>query len=369
MLLLLPVLCLVGACRGGGEEEDGIKPVPVTVVSPAPGPALSARRYSATLNPATKVNLSCQVSGTISSITQVAGLDDRMRNLQSGDAVTQDQSLAKVDDKIYRAQVAEAEAVVTAAKAAATQAANEHERKSELFQQEVISKAQMDVVQDQFDSANAQLAQAEHSLHEARVQLSFCDLRSPLDGSVLSCDIEVGTLVSPGVLAFALADMSSMKAVFGVPANVVVGLREGQVLTATTPTYPGRAFAGRISRRGLSADPQSRLFDVEVTLPNAEGQLKAGFVMTMQVALDGPAADGTLIPLSAVVRDPQVADGHAVFVTAKENDGLVARPRSVKLGDVVGDSILVLEGLSPDDGVIVRGATIVRDGSVVDLIR
>ena len=343
--------------------------MPVTVVSPTQGPKLSARRYSATLNPATKVSLSCQVSGNIASITQVAGLDERSRHLQSGDPVQLHQVLAKVDDKIYRAQVAEAGAVVTAAKAAATQAANEHERKTELFRQEVISKAQMDVVQDQFDSANAQLAQAQHSLHEARVQLSYCDLQSPLTGTVLDCEIEVGALVSPGVLAFVLADMSSMKAVFGVPANVVVGLREGQVLTATTPTYPGRAFAGRITRRGLSADPQSRLFDVEVTLPNAEGQLKAGFVMTMQVSLDGPAADGTLIPLSAVVRGPQGAGGHAVFVTEAESEALVARSRPVKLGDVVGSSILVLEGLSTDDSVIVRGATIVRDGSVVDLIR
>ena len=160
-----------------------------------------------------------------------------------------------------------------------------------------------------------------------------------------------------------------MKAVFGVPAHVVVNLREGQVLTATTTTYPGVAFAGRITRLGLSADPQSRLFDVEVTLPNPDGRLKVGFVMSLRVPAIGASAPGVLIPLGAIVRPPGDPEGHAAFVVVEEGGAMTARLRSVTLGDVVGDSILVADGLQPEDRVIVRGATVVADGTLVDLIR
>jgi len=315
------------------------------------------------------VSLSSQVSGYIESITQTKGLDGKARDLQSGDPVALNRVLAKVDDKIYRARVAEAGSVVDAAKAAVVASQRDYQRKSELMKQEIVNQAQMDASRDQYDADKAQLAQAEHSLHEAGVQLSYCELRSPLNGVLLSCDIEVGALVSPGVQTFRIADMSSMKAVFGVPAHVVVNLREGQVLTATTTTYPGVAFAGRITRLGLSADPQSRLFDVEVTLPNPDGRLKVGFVMSLRVPAIGASAPGVLIPLGAIVRPPGDPEGHAAFVVVEEGGAMTARLRSVTLGDVVGDSILVADGLQPEDRVIVRGATVVADGTLVDLIR
>ena len=124
------------------------------------------------------VSLSSQVSGYIESITQTKGLDGKARDLQSGDPVALNRVLAKVDDKIYRARVAEAGSVVDAAKAAVVASQRDYQRKSELMKQEIVNQAQMDASRDQYDADKAQLAQAEHSLHEAGVQLSYSELRS-----------------------------------------------------------------------------------------------------------------------------------------------------------------------------------------------
>jgi multidrug efflux system membrane fusion protein len=132
----------------------------------------------------------------------------------------------------------------------------------------------------------------------------------------------------------------------------------------TSEGVPGVQLRGRISRISPTADPKSRLFDVETTIPNESGRLKVGMVVSLQVGDEG-SGSSILVPLSAVVRSIRSPDSYAVFVVEERQGNPITRMREVKLGQVFGNSIEAAAGLTAGDQVVVAGATIVTDGESV----
>ena len=99
-------------------------------------------------------------------------------------------------------------------------------------------------------------------------------------GWVLSRSVEVGSLVGPSSPGFVLADLHLVKAVFGVPDIAISGVKLGAVqLLSSEAAHVD--FQGRITAISPAADPKSRVFSVEVTIPNPHLVLRAGMVATL----------------------------------------------------------------------------------------
>ena len=239
---------------------------------------------------------------------------------------------------------------------------------SKLAEHGSVPGADLDAARTRRDSAAAQLAGAKVRVDEAQTALADTSLRSPLDGVVLKRTVEVGALAAPGTVAFSVADVSSVKAVFGVPDTMLPRVRLGATQTVATEAYP-TPFAGRISRIAPSADPKSRVFEVEVTVGNADGRLKPGMVAALSVDTSAPQiADEPLVPLSAIVRAPAHAGKFAVFVVEDAGGKSVARAREVDLGEYLGRVIPVKQGLKGGERVVVQGAGLLSDGEAVEVI-
>lgn len=109
------------------------------------------------------------------------------------------------------------------------------------------------------------------------------------------------------------------------------------------------------------------MFDVEVTVPNADGALRVGMVAAVQVGDNTAAAPPALVvPLSAIVR-AKSRDGYAVFVLDGKGAESVARLRDVTLGSMIGNQIAVTGGIRAGERVIVDAA-LLTDGERVSLI-
>jgi multidrug efflux system membrane fusion protein len=147
---------------------------------------------------------------------------------------------------------------------------------------------------------------------------------------------------------------------------VVAVLRLGQTIDIQAEALPGTALKGRITRISPSADPSSRVFEIEAALPNPQGQLKVGMLASLRLAGQKDTA-GLLVPLAAVVRPASDSAGYAVYVVA---DGSPPRAflRRVQLGEASGNLIAVRAGLRAGERVIVRGATIAADSQTVRII-
>jgi multidrug efflux system membrane fusion protein len=262
--------------------------------------------------------------------------------------------LARIRDNEYRDRLAEAQSALTQAKA-------DLDRATQLYENQSVSKAD-------YDAATARATAAQARYDQAELTLRDTALFAPQDGLVLKKSIEVGTLVGPGQAAFVLANTRSVKVVFGVPDVLVGAMKLGDAQTITTEAVRGEEFSGHITRIAPSADPQSRVFDVECTIPNPAGRLKVGMIASLEIAREQTQAPVAVVPLNAIVRPRNDPKGYAVFVVEPKDDAFVARERIVRLGEVIGNAIAVNEGLRAGEKVIVTGATLVTDQAVVRII-
>jgi RND family efflux transporter MFP subunit len=350
------------------------KPAPkiATPVKVAPAALVDAprgHRYSATVQPERQVAVSFRSSGYVARIHTVPGAGST-RLLQAGDRVEKGALLAEVRREDNAARVAQARAALDEAKASAEKSRLDAARAETLYASKSATKPELDAARAGTLMGEARVSAAAAQLSSAQVALDDTRLVAPLSGVVLSRSIEEGTLVAPGTVGFVLADTKTMKAIFGVPDVVVQTLRIGDRIPVTAEAVSGVSFDGKITALSPSADPTSRVFDVEVTIPNEGGRLKTGMVAAVEVKEGGIAAVPSSlpsVPLSAVLKSPK-GDGYAVFVVEGGEAASVAHAREVKLGGIAGNQVVVVEGLKAGEPVVVTGAALLTDGESVRVI-
>ena len=361
--VLLASACVLAACR----HQTPSKPIPavrvevVTSGTTASGKAV----YSAVAQPKTAVPLAFRGPGYIVEIKTVPASDGRPRALGEGDRVRQGDVVARIRDAEYRDKVEQAVGQVAAARATASKARLDFDRATRLFATQSITKPEMEAATAQRDATEAQLATAQALLEEARVGLRDTALVAPVDGDVLKKSVELGALMGPGMPAFVLGDISSVKVVLGLPDVALRAVKLGQTVTTTTDALPGRRFTARVSRIATAADPATRNFDIEVEIPNGDRLWRPGMIASVELDNVAPAAI-LLLPLTAFVEAPGGRFG--VMVVEGDASKAVAKLRQVELGEVVGNRVAVTRGLSPGERVITTGASMIVDGGRVEVM-
>jgi len=367
LLLSLAGICVITQ-TGCGRAASETKPlVPVRTSQVQTLSTGTETRYSANIVPNAQVDLAFKSGGYVQSIRQVRGADGRVRNLDTGDWVTRGTVLAVVRQQDYTDSREQAKAQLARAQADFEHAKINFDRTSNLYSTQSATKPEYDSAKAQKDEAIAALDNAKAVLAQAQTALDDSSLRAPFDGWIIKRNIDLGALVGPSTPAFTIADTKSVRAVFGVPDNAIGRIKLGQVQRITTDVFPD-AFNGRITAISPAADPKSRVYSVEVTIPNAKNELKSGMIASL--ALGGEVLPKTVlaVPLSAVIRDPKNHEAFAVLL-AEGGDPATAHARTVDLGDAYGNMVEVLGGVKPGERVITAGATLVKSGEQVRVMQ
>jgi RND family efflux transporter MFP subunit len=360
-----------GCSNVHGIEATPARPVKAQAVTMAP--PQDAIRYSATIEPFQQVALAFKTSGYVDDLVRRTGADGRPRVAQAGDRMTKGTVLARVHEADYRERVNQGRAKLAEGEASLKKARLDLERAGTLFAAESLTKPDLDAAQAAFDTAQARVAAAQAEIELALSALHDCVLVSPATGILLDRKIEVGSLVSAGTVGFLLGDVSSVKARFGIPDAMISSVKLGERISVSVEAVAAATFTGRVTAVAPAADPQSRVFDVEVSIPNQDGRLRPGMIGT--VALGPTSADPAAlshrpltVPLSAVVKSTGDAREYALLVVERRGDLEVARVRRVELGEVTGNGVAVVSGVAPGDRVITTGATLLVDGDPVRVI-
>jgi multidrug efflux system membrane fusion protein len=364
-------LCAVlwGICAGCQSQTQPAEklPTPVTVGAVEQYVGNQGANYSASLVPYTQVALAFKSSGYVTSILQRTGADGRVRNIQQGDFVKKGTVLATVRQEDYRNSVKQYAGQVEQAKAGATKSKQDFDRATALYAAGALTKPDYDAANAQNGSAQGSLKTAQAALSEAQQALADCELRAPADGTILGRNVEIGALVTAGTAGFTFGDIHLLKAVFGVPDTVLPGIQLGKKQSVMTESYP-QEFLGQITALSPQADQKSRTFQVEVTLPNAQGLLKAGMVATLNLGQTKLPSPALVVPLSSIVSVNDGSRNFSVFVVTEENGKELARRRNVQPGEAYGNKVAISSGVSLGDRVITNGATLVVDGQAVRII-
>ena len=297
-------LCSCGREPAAQQVKPSLTPVKVQRIERQ---TLSEEtEYSANIAPDTQVSAAFRVGGYVDRLMLVQG-----RALQEGDAVQRGAVLAVLREADFAtkvgqatAQQAQAQAALAVAKSQLTDARVNLEnaqvdftRAKNLFATQSMTKtdldraearalsaqAKVDAAQGQVQSVEAQIAGATQAVRDAELAREDSSLKAPIAGVVLKKAVEAGSLAAPGVPAFVIANTTTVKAVFGIPDTVVSTVRLGQALSVRSEAAPGAAFRGRVSSVAPSADPKSRAFDVEVSIPNPNNALRVGMIATVNV--------------------------------------------------------------------------------------
>lgn len=367
--VLLAAGLAAGCSKVEGEEARAPQPVRVATVSEAPAPA--GVRYSATIEAFEQVSLAFKNSGYVDAVLQRRGADGRMRTAQPGDAVSRGAVLARLRDDDYRERVAQSRSRLAESEASLTKGRLDLERALALFGADSLIKPELDAAQAAFDGAEARVRSARADLELAESALRDCLLLAPSNGVVLERAVDLGSLASPSAASFVIGDVSAVKARFGIPDSAIASVALGEAIGVMVEAIGAETFTGRLTAIAPTADPQSRVFAVEVTIPNAAGRLRPGMIGTVEIGAPAPAADQPrplTVPLTAVVRSTDGVGRFAVFVVEPRDGGAVVRARQVRLGEVLGNGIAVLDGVKNGDAVVVSGATLLVDGTAVKVI-
>jgi RND family efflux transporter MFP subunit len=154
---------------------------------------------------------------------------------------------------------------------------------------------------------------------------------------------------------------------FSVPDTLVMALKLSAVLPINVDALPDNAaFQGRIREIAAAADPATRLYRVEVAIPNVKQQLKAGMMGKVSVPGTQSAALLPAVPATALLRSPSDPNAAAVFVVERGSAKNLARLRTIRLGQFVGSSVTVLAGLKKGEPVDGRKQNLV-DGALIRL--
>jgi multidrug efflux system membrane fusion protein len=379
-------LLALSACNN--KHAEPLKTItPVRVAAVDMYQPVSSARYSASILPGREVNLAFRVSGFVTSIQRTGN-----RGLEPGDIVQGGAVLARLREEDYRNSSNQAQsqleaarenhraamAQLTSANASQIKAQADFNRAQTLISSQSLTRPEFDSAKAQLDSANAQVQSARAQIDSAAAQIRNAEaglasaqltrrdtaLVAPFTASVVQRSIEVGMLASPGQVAYALADISTVKASFGVPDTVVVGLKPGRAIAVTVEALPDQEFHGTVSSVAAVADAETKLFQVEVSIPNRTMHLKPGMIASLTLDDAKPEPAVPVIPLSAVVRDRTNPADFAVMVV----EGKVAKARKVGLGSTFGELLAVTSGLKPGEMVIRAGGTMVNDGEKVEVV-
>ncbi len=259
-------------------------------------------RYTANVTPWSQVDVAFKANGYVTQIRQQKSADGRQRDLQPGDAIARNVELARIKDADYADKVNKAKAELAGALASLQKSRDDWKRAQALYATASITAPDYDKARWEFESAVASVAGARAQVDEATTNLGYTVLYAPLDGVVVKRKVEVGSLVGPGTVGFVIADVRLAKVVFGIPDVMLDKVTLGGTIDIATESFPGRTFAGKVTGVAPAADSKTRVFQVEVTVPNAKGELKDGMIAALDIAGAVLGTTPAAIPLGAVVR-------------------------------------------------------------------
>jgi multidrug efflux system membrane fusion protein len=251
------------------------------------------------------------------------------------------------------------------ARAKAELAGKTLERFRKLRATDAISQQELDVTEADWQTAQAQLDQAEQNLRDSR-------LVAAKNGVVLARHVNSGVTVSAGQQVLRFADTSLMSVELGLPDRLIARLTPGKQVDVVVSGLEGLPpFRGRVSEVGVAASGEGRLFRVVIKVPNPDGLLRSGMTARIHVGDTPSVKSGTVcVPLSALVtlasENRSAGSGQAQLGVFVVQDGKAVQ-RAVKTGDILSSSILITEGLRTGERVVTSGASFLYDGAPVEV--
>jgi len=342
-------VALLVACGDDAPREEAAKSaMTITTAAVKAKPMARAITVMGTVVAWEEMPVGAEVGGL--AITEVL--------VDEGDEVKRGQVLARLNDSVLRAQLAQQVANIAAARATLTEAQANLKRAEDLLPKGHISGQTADARRAAAGTAQAQLTLAQASRDETAARLAQTRITSPDDGYISARSAVIGQIVNPGDQLFRVVRDSRLELDAAIPETALATLAPGLTVQVSADGLP--VVAATIRAVAPSVDTRSRLGVAHIALPPRSG-FRPGMFAQASIALDHGTA--LLVPSSAVV----YRDGAAgVFVLGKD---MMVKFRPVATGERAGAYVEISTGVAAGEEVALKGAGFLEDGDQVTLSR
>lgn len=323
--------------------------MPVSMVTAQSAPVDLSTEYVGTLKSRNSTTISPQVEGVVTRIL-----------VHSGESVKAGQHLMQIDPLKQQATVGSQEASSAAKVAAVKYAEQQLNRTKALAASGVVSKQELDQSQAAYDSAKAELAALNAQVREQTVQLKYYGVTSPTQGIVGDIPVHEGDRVTTATALTTVDRPGPLELYMNVPVERSAELATGKRVQVLDTA--GNAVAeGKITFVSPHVDDQTQTILAKSLIENSAGKLRTSqFTRTRIIWGSKP---GLTVPVLAVSR----INGQFFAYVAEGNDpkALTAHQRQIKLGDMIGNDYVVLDGIKPGERVITGGTQMLQEGAPV----
>ena len=324
----------------------------------------------------TRYLLATGTTAAVNSTTLVARVQGFIQEIRykDGDAVKAGTVLFVIEPKPYQLALEQAEAGQSSAEASQKQLQADYERHADLAQKNVTSQAMLDQATAALAAAVAKQKQAAADIEQAKLNLSYTEVKAPFDGIVTSREVSLGQLVGAGgpTTLATIVQFAPIYVNFAVSESDVQSIRAGIKEAGLTPedlkkipvevglqTETGYPHRGLLNYASPTISAATGTLTVRAELPNTDRALLPGYFVRVRVPR-AAQPDMLLVPDRVVGSDQS---GRYLLVANKDN---VVEQRNVVLGQEVGQLRVIEKGLTPEDRVLVSGLMSVIPGQKID---
>lgn len=279
------------------------------------------------------VDITAQITETVSRI-----------HFEDGQTVEKGTVLLEFTDAEEAAALAESRATLL-------EAQQQYERIRDLQSRGTATASQL-------ETAQAVRSRARARMNAIEAQLADRLIRAPFDGVLGFRNVSEGSLIRPGDTITTLDDISLIKFDFSLPETVLAKVAAGQAIEAHSAAFPDTVFPGTVTAVDTRIDPVSRSFTVRAEVPNPDGMLRPGMLLTANVLVEERVA--LVVPEAAIV---PMDDRSFVFRLAA-ND--TVERVEVRVGARRPGEVEIGSGLKTGDLIVVEGTLKLRDGATIE---
>lgn len=307
-----------------------------------------------TIEPVTEVEVGTQVSGIIDKIY-----------VDYNSVVKKGQLIAELDKTNLLSELSSAKSNMESAKSNMEYQKSNYHRYKELYSKGLVSADDYENAQLSYKQASEEYAIQKESVSKAQTNLGYAIITSPIDGIVLSKEVEEGQTVAAAMetptLFIIAQDLTDMQVIADVDEADIGGVKEGQRVTFTVDAFPDDLFEGKVTQVRQEATEESNVvtYEVVISAPNDDLKLKPG--LTANVTIFTNERDGVLaVPSKALRFAPNenlLAEGESITdcegkdkVWMREGSNFKAVP--VKIGVTNGTYTEIISGLKEGDAVL-----------------
>ena len=327
--------------------------VTVNVTNPKPGPTENNLELPGNLVAFNEASIFARTNGYLKSWSTDIGA-----------RVKEGQVMAEIEAPDVDAQLRQANATLSQARANLEIANLNFDRQKDLLAKKVASQQEFDQNRTNVDAMKAAVQGDEANVQNLTVQKDFQSIKSPFDGVVTKRNTDVGALISAsngGQELFRVARTDILRVNVYVPQAYAAFVKEGSNAYLEFVEFPGQKFDGKVAHIAGGIDPATRTLQTEIQVENKEGKLFPGAFTRTHLLLPTKQAP-TVIPVNTLIFRKE---GSQVAVV---KDGVV-HMTNVTIGQDFGTSLEATYGVTPQDQIVINPPDSLADGAHVEVAK